>query len=99
MNARNDDCGPLNPESLVPHIRKYAGRKMSDVPKGFWRFMWDKAGYGSFGQRRGWSGRISDYMEAHCGFWQEPRPEWAYEQPNPHLNPAPYDVTTGAQSK
>ena len=76
------DCGVLTPDSQVPHLRKYAGRKMSEVPKWFWQFMWDKAGYGGFGERRGWQGRIADYLEAHCGFRQEPRPVWAYEAPN-----------------
>ena len=52
---------------------------MGEVPLRFWEFMWTRAGYGDFGERRGWQGRVADYLEIHCGFWQDPRPAWAYE--------------------
>lgn len=71
------DCGPLTPDSPVPRLRKYKGKKMSDVPKSYWKWMWDNS-YGSFGKRSGWQGRIADYLEEYAGFWQEDRPSVEY---------------------
>jgi len=51
---------------------------MGEIKPGFWKFMWEKAGYGRFGERRGWQGRLADYMETYCGFWQEDRPKANY---------------------
>ena len=71
------DCGELSPDSPVPKLRKYKGKKMSDVPKSYWKWLWDKS-YGKFGKRNGWQGRIADYLEEHAGFWQEDRPSVEY---------------------
>lgn len=78
------DPGVLTPISHMPSFSKYAGWRMADIPEGFWGFLWEKAGYGRFGGRRGVPGRLADYMETYCGFWQEPRPTWSYDWPYLH---------------
>lgn len=52
----------LNDTDPIP-FGKYRGTPMQDVPAGYLHWLWTEAGYSKFGERRGKSGAIADYIE------------------------------------